>query len=195
MKRGLQFGLLGFALIFKALPAQAHPGHLAGAGFFAGFMHPLSGWDHFLAMTTLGLWLGLTQERSAFLSAVAAWMIALSAGFILGLSGFHLPLVEPGILATVLILGLLAATATRLSPRVVAPMLAAFAVFHGHAHGTEAPEGAATLYALGFVTTSVGVIAASYGIARRIPSTRREVIVRAVGGAVVAASAILGFAS
>lgn len=195
MKRAIRFGLLGAAVMVVALPAYAHPGHVEGAGFSAGFMHPLSGWDHFLAMRTLGLWLGLSNERSKFLSAVAAWTMALTAGFLLGLSGFHLPLVEPGILATVLILGLLAATATRLSPRVVAPMLAAFAVFHGHAHGTEAPENAAMLYALGFVAASIGLIAASYGAARSIPSQWREAVVRGLGVAIVAAGAILGFAS
>lgn len=194
MRYAFSIGLAALFLMFGA-PAEAHPFHSQSAGFTAGFAHPFSGWDHLLAMATLGLWLGLHHSRNGFFSALAAWSIALSAGFILGLFGVHLPFVEPGILATVLLLGLLAATAARVPAAIVAPMLAAFAVFHGHAHGAEAPVGASVLYASGFLIASAGIIATSYAAVRRIPAERREAVVRAFGVAVVAAGAALGFAS
>lgn len=194
MKYAFPIGLAALFLMLGA-PAEAHPFHSQSAGFSAGFVHPFSGWDHLLAMSTLGVWLGLNHSRNGFFYALAAWSIALSAGFVLGLFGVHLPLVESGILATVLLLGLLAATAARVPAAVVAPMLAAFAVFHGHAHGTEAPIGASVIYASGFLVASAGIVSASYVVMQRVPVERREAVVRALGIAMVAAGAALGFAS
>ncbi len=174
-------------LLLAATPAAAHP-LLTGAGFAGGFAHPFMGWDHMLAMTALGLWLSKTNP----MTAVMTFLTAMAAGFMLGTGGIHVPLVEPGILASVLVFGLLAATAVKLPAGVTAPMIAVFAVFHGHAHGTEAPLGASLLYAGGFILASAVIISAAYLATRLIGN---EIVVRRIGIAIVAAGAVLGFAA
>ena len=139
-----RFIAVGLALV-AATPAFAHP--LSGdAGLAGGFAHPFSGWDHLLAMTALGLLIGSTQKR--FAAILLAFVAALGAGFVLGVKGLHMPMVEPGILASMMVFGLLTAVAAKLPVSIAAPLIAAFTVFHGHAHGTEAPAGAAQPRAL-----------------------------------------------
>lgn len=47
--------LLPLFLLAGVPLAQAHPGH-GPAGFVTGFIHPLTGWDHLMAMLAVGLW-------------------------------------------------------------------------------------------------------------------------------------------
>jgi urease accessory protein len=177
------------AFLLAASPAAAHP-LLTGAGFAGGFAHPFLGWDHMLAMTALGLW--LTASKTKPVTAISTFLAAMAAGFVLGANGVHVPLVEPGILASVLVFGLLAALAVKVPTVVAAPVIAAFAVFHGHAHGAEAPLGASLLYAGGFVLASAAIISASYMATRLI---KNETAARRIGIAIVAAGAVLGFAA
>jgi urease accessory protein len=186
MKRVLPILALG---VLAAGPAMAHP-LLTGADFAGGFSHPFMGWDHVLAMTALGLWVQVSKANP--ITAIVTFLAAMAAGFVLGANGVHVPLVEPGILASVLVFGLLAAMAVKLPAAVAAPVIAAFAVFHGHAHGTEAPLGASLLYAGGFILASAGIISASYMTTRLI---KNETVARRIGIAIVAAGAVLGFAA
>ena len=179
---------LAFLLLATA-PVAAHP-LMTGAGFAGGFAHPFMGWDHMLAMTAFGLW--LTVSKTKPVAAIATFLAAMAAGFMLGANGIHVPLVEPGILASVLVFGLLAATAVKLPAAVTAPVIAAFAVFHGHAHGAEAPLGASLLYASGFVFAAAAIISTAYMATRLI---KNEVVVRRIGIAIIAAGAVLGFAA
>src|SRR5690606_25471009 len=92
----------------------AHPGHIdqtQHSMFAAGLLHPLTGLDHLLAMLAVGLWSALTHQslRRAMLAPVV-FLIMLFAGAMLGIMGVQLPLVEPMIMASLLILGLLVAT-------------------------------------------------------------------------------------
>jgi urease accessory protein len=176
-------------LACMATPAVAHSGFQGHGDFVGGFVHPLSGWDHCLAMVALGLWLGLTQPRMPA-AAFATFSGALTAGFLLAVNGLHVPFVEPGILTSVFVFGLLTVAAVRLPDTATAPLIAAFIVFHGHAHGTEAPEGAAVAYAAGFIGASVLIVAAAYAGAL---SVRNPKLIRPVGAAIVAAGTILGF--
>jgi urease accessory protein len=56
MRSGLLFCL---ALVVVSTPAAAHTGHPGHASFMAGLLHPLTGWDHLLAVATAGAALGL----------------------------------------------------------------------------------------------------------------------------------------
>jgi urease accessory protein len=145
-----------------AAPAFAHPG--PHNGLAEGFIHPFSGWDHMVAMAALGLWLGGTQS-TGMIAAFVSFAGALLAGFLLGVNGFHIPFIEAGILASVLVFGLLAVTARKLPARLAAPLIAIFALCHGHAHGAEV-NGSALLFGFGFIGASILISGGAYALMR-----------------------------
>ncbi|MGQ9369485.1 HupE/UreJ family protein [Azospirillum sp. ST 5-10] len=165
--------LTAAALALLATPALAHPGHLSGAGFADGAAHPLNGIDHLLAMVTVGLCAALIGGRALW-TVPAAFVGAMLAGGALGMAGIGLPLVEPMIYASVVVLALLCVLPLGRSATVTAALAAWFGLFHGHAHGAEMPEGAAALgYALGFVLATAALhgagLAAGLGLRRLFP--------------------------
>lgn len=127
---------LAAILTLVASGAAAHTGGHAGEGFLTGFVHPLSGWDHMLAMVAVGLW-GAFLGRPAIWQLPVVFPIVMALGGVLGIAGVMLPLVEVGIAASALILGLMIVLAVRPPLWVAGTVVGAFAVFHGHAHGTE----------------------------------------------------------
>jgi len=157
--------LVATAIAFAPALAQAHPGHGPAANFTHGFAHPMMGLDHVLAMLAVGLWAAQLGGRASWL-VPAAFVSVMTAGAGLGMSGVHIPLVEQGIIASVLVLGLLIATAARLPLVASAGLVGVFALFHGVAHGTEMPASASGFaYAGGFALATamlhiVGLFAA-----------------------------------
>ncbi|MEO6339088.1 MAG: HupE/UreJ family protein, partial [Caulobacteraceae bacterium] len=100
-----RFITIAAALMF-ATPALAHSGHGEHGGLVAGFIHPMTGLDHMLAMVGVGLWAGLVLKRGWWLwpAAFVGFMIV---GFAAGLGGGGpLPGVEAVIGASVVALGL-----------------------------------------------------------------------------------------
>ena len=128
-------GLLGSGL------ASAHTGVDAGShhGLVQGLMHPLTGTDHLAAMLAVGLWSAVSAPAvdHRMLRAPITFALMLLAGALLGLAGVSLPAVEPMIAASVLVLGLLAASRQALSAPLAGVLVGGFALFHGVAHGTE----------------------------------------------------------
>lgn len=184
---------MGVALVVAAMvgPATAHTGVGAVHGFQAGVLHPLLGLDHVLAMVAVGLWAGLVggKARLAYPLGFVAMMVV--AG-LWGMSGGALPGVEIGIAVSVIVLGL--AIALKLTPPLAAGTAACalFAIFHGHAHGAELPDGAGAFsYAAGFVLATAALhglgLAAAGALAQRAPLLARV----AGGGLVLAGFAIL----
>ena len=150
-----------------AAPAAAHlpPGQYGS--FAAGVSHPLFGLDHVLAMVAVGLWaalLGQKGEARALWTVPAAFVVAMAAGFGLALAGVALPLVEPMILASIVVLGLAVALAARIDVRLSAGLVALFAIFHGHAHGGELAGAGALEFGLGFLVATAGLHAAGVGL-------------------------------
>jgi len=146
-----QLALLCFLLLWSR-GAFAHilEGDAAG-GFISGFEHPISGWDHILAMVSVGLW-------GAQLGAPAIWLlpvtfpIVMAFGGMLGLMGVPLPGTEIGIALSAVGLGAVVATEAQPPLWVAALLVGFFAIFHGHAHGTELPpDENGVLYSMGFV--------------------------------------------
>ena len=134
--------------------AHAHVQQGQAAGFLTGLGHPISGFDHVLAMIAVGLW-------GAQLGAPALWLLpvtfpmVMALGGMVGLLGVPLPGVEMGIAASAILLGL--AVMSELRPPLAATvvLVGIFGVFHGHAHGTELPAGqSALLYSMGFVAAT-----------------------------------------
>jgi urease accessory protein len=140
--------LAGCSLIQST--AWAHPGH-PGHAFGDGWQHPLSGWDHLLAMVAVGL-LGVRLGGRALWALPAAFLGSMLVGGLVAEAGLALPGVELGILASVLVLGLLVASAWVVDLRAALVVVSAFAVLHGYAHATEmAAGGSLSGYAAGFL--------------------------------------------
>jgi urease accessory protein len=149
-----RFCLSAVLLLAAAMPAYAHVGIGTTSSFTAGFMHPLSGLDHMTVMVAVGLWAALKGGK-----AIWAWPVAfvgvMLGGAVLGMAHVPVPFVEPGILASVVALGLLVALAVDLPVSAGVAIIGLFAIFHGHAHGTEVPENAGGLeYMAGFATAT-----------------------------------------
>ncbi len=152
----MQRRLLTVALLVLPLAgtAHGHTGEGVQGGLISGFTHPLFGWDHVVAMVAVGLW-------GAFLGRPAIWLLpvvfplVMAFGGALGVVGVPLPAVETGIALSGVVLGLLVAFGARAPLWVAAVIVGVFAVFHGHAHGTELPDSASPYaYALGFVVAT-----------------------------------------
>jgi urease accessory protein len=179
-------------LMAAALPAKAHVGIGTTSSFAAGFAHPLSGLDHMTVMVAVGLWAALKGGR-----AIWAWPLAFVGvmlfGGALGMLQVPVPFVEPGILASVVALGLLVALAVDMPVSAGVAIIGLFALFHGHAHGTEVPENAGGLeYMAGFAVATAllhGVgIAAALGLGLKFRS-----LVRVAGAACAAVGVGLVF--
>lgn len=173
--------------------ASAHAdGGLAG-GFASGFLHPILGWDHVVAMLAVGLW-GAFLGRKAIWILPVAFPLVMAMGGALGVLGIPLPAVETGIASSAVVLGAMVAFAVRPPIWLAALIVASFAIFHGHAHGTELPQAANALaYSLGFViaTGLLHLCGITFGLLVRWPLGR--LAVRAGGGLIALAG--LGFLS
>ena len=156
----------GLATLAWLLPAAllAHTRGGEAAGLLAGLSHPVSGLDHVLAMVAVGLWGAQLGPPAVWLLPVAFPMV-MALGGTLGLVGVHLPGVEIGIALSAIGLG--AAVLFEAKPKlgVAAALVGFFAIFHGHAHGTELPPGAnGLLYSIGFVVATGLLHLAGIGI-------------------------------
>lgn len=158
-----------FAAIAVAGSAQAHPGALFGVagaqGFMPGFLHPLGGVDHVVAMLLAGVLAGQVGRRAVWLVPLAVLaMIAL--GGILGAAGGTQSVVEFGIFGSLLVMGGLVAWAPRLPSALAAAIAGGFAIFHGIAHGAAMPvTSTGAIYGLGFLAASAALIVAGLGAA------------------------------
>ena len=172
-------------------PVLAHTGLEHAVSLAAGFAHPWSGLDHMLAMVAVGLWAGLNGGRALWVWP-AGFVGVMLGGGALGMAGVAIKLVEPGILASVIALGLLVLAAARLPVALGGALVAVFAVLHGHAHGTELPTGvAAATYATGFALATALLHAIGLAIAYLCHSDSGKPIVRGAGAAVAAAGVAL----
>lgn len=178
------------ALLAAAAPASAHTGIAGTSGFMQGVAHPIGGIDHVLAMVAVGL-------LAAQLGGRALWLVPLSfvsvmaIGGALGMANVGLPFVTLGIALSIVVLGLSVA-ARRHFPTLAAMALAGlFALFHGHAHGTEMPDTASALaYGLGIALMTVCLHAAGIGCGLAtgaIGRTAGNTLLRATGGAMAVA--------
>ena len=171
--------------------AHAHTGMEHAFSFASGFAHPWTGIDHMLAMVAVGLWAGLNGGRALWVWPVAFVGVMLAGGT-LGIAGVPIPFVEPGILASVIVLGLLVLAAARLPVALGAALVALFAVLHGHAHGAELPAAAsAASYAAGFALATAVLHAVGVGVALLARSEGGRIIVRGAGAAVAVAGVAL----
>lgn len=188
--------LLIIALLLAPAAVLAHSGPAGhDHGFAFGFLHPLGGLDHLLAMIAVGL-------LAAHLGGRALWLVPLSfvalmaTGGAIGFAEVRLPYVELLISASVVVLGLL--VAFRANVPLVAAMLIAgfFAIFHGHAHAAELPDSESPYpYAAGFLLATallhLAGVMIGFGFAKLSASGLGQRIVQAGGGAMALAGVVL----
>lgn len=172
-------------LLFPAV-AGAHEGGGTLGGLWSGFVHPLTGLDHMVAMVAVGLW-------GAFLGSRAMWALPVVFPVVMALGGgagvlkMPLPAVETWIALSGLVLGLLVACAARPPLWVAGVVVGLFGFAHGHAHGTELPASANPVaYAIGFVVSTglLHLAGIGFGLLAHWPWGRTAV---RVGGGVIAA--------
>jgi len=180
-------GLSALLLILLwPVAALAHIQAGEAGGFVSGLSHPVSGLDHVLAMVAVGLW-GAQLGMPAIWVLPVAFPMMMAFGGMLGLVGLPLPGVEIGIAVSAMVLGALVLGGVRLSLAAAVLVVAFFAVFHGHAHGTELQAGQnAVLYSLGFViaTGSLHAVGIGIGLVQRWDLGRK--LLRGAGGVVLA---------
>jgi urease accessory protein len=176
-------------LMLAALPAAAHTADGVAGGFISGFLHPVAGWDHVIAMVAVGLW-------GAFLGRPAVWLLpvvfplVMAVGGALGVVGVPLPGVEVGIALSAGGAGRDGGAGRGPPLAVAAVIVGVFAIFHGHAHGTELPQSASPIaYSLGFViaTGLLHAVGIGFSLLGRWPLGQH--LVRAGGGAIAALGA------
>jgi urease accessory protein len=143
--------------------ASAHTGTHEINGFISGFSHPFMGLDHTLVMLGVGLWASRLARFNASLT-IAAFLSFMTIGAGLALLGLNIQGVERGILASVLITGLLLSVSRQLPSVLTISLLASFALLHGFAHGAEMPQAAEPIhYALGFLLATAMLHAIGLG--------------------------------
>lgn len=175
------------ALLVVTQAAHAHSETMTGGGFVRGFLHPLTGGDHLLAMVAVGMW-------GAVLGAPLIWLLPVTFpmlmvfGAVAALAGLSLPVIEPGIALSVLVLGGAIAACWRAAIPVALAVVAFFGFLHGYAHGRELPQAASpAAYASGFVLASGLLHGAgiAIGTVRALP--HGDVVLRALGAFIAAA--------
>jgi urease accessory protein len=183
----LAFPLL--AILAIAHPAFAHEQTGVPGGLASGFLHPLTGVDHLIAMVAVGIW-------GAQLGAPAIWVLpitfplVMAMGGVLGILGVPLPLPETMIALSAIVLGLAVALHLRLPFAAAAVVVGVFAIFHGHAHGAELPRSANPLaYGIGFVVATGLLHLTGIGIGTLLRFPVGKPLIRGLGAAIAA----LGF--
>jgi urease accessory protein len=178
-------------LTLAAGPALAHTGVGPVSGMAAGFAHPIGGLDHVLAMVAVGI-LAAQQGGRALWLVPAAFGAMMMVGGALGVAGIALPYVELGIAGSVIVLGAVIAVGRRMPVALAMALAGAFAVFHGHAHGTEMPLNASGLaYGAGFVLATASLHVAGIGLGLGAAKRARSLALRFGGGAIALAGLAL----
>jgi urease accessory protein len=176
-------------VILSAQTAFAHPQKGEAVGFLTGFRHPISGLDHVLAMVAVGLW-GAQLGAPAIWILPVAFPMVMAIGGMLGIMGVPLPGIEYGIALSAMLLGAAVMFEVRPPIGIAAALVGFFAIFHGHAHGTELPPGQnALLYSMGFVIATGCLHALGIGVGTVHRWTWGQKLLR-VAGALVAGGGV-----
>jgi urease accessory protein len=185
MKGSFRVTVLLLTTLMVPSLAHAHSGAGVTSGLLQGIGHPLNGLDHICAMVAVGLWAAQMGGRSIW-TVPLTFITVMALGGILGMIGVNLPLVETGIIISVLTLGVLIAASVRLPLVASGIIIDLFATFHGHAHGTEMPETLSGLaYAAGFIIATAFLHACGIGLGIAIQRIANPKIVRFAGTAIV----------
>jgi len=192
----LSFNKILFALlavVFVPAISYAHTGLGTLSGFGDGFGHPLLGADHVLAMVAVGIWAFQSGGKAVWLIP-ASFVGMMLVGGLLGFSGVKIPFVEHGIFMSILVFGVLIAAAARFPLALGMIVTGAFALFHGHSHGTEIPALASGLfYSFGFILATAALHIVGIAGASAVSSVQPRALVTRFAGAAIAAVGLMFF--
>lgn len=175
---------LAAAWLLTSTPAAAHTGTGLAGGFVSGLTHPLTGFDHLLAMVSVGLW-GAFLGRPLIYALPVVFPVVMVLGAALGMFGARLPMVEIGVALSVLVLGTCIAMSLRAPVWMASAIVAAFAIFHGYAHGRELPAAADPVgYSVGFVLATGLLHVAGIGIGLLNERPGGVAVTRSLGAAI-----------
>lgn len=178
-------------LALTPLLAHAHTGVDVVHDFSHGLTHPLFGLDHLLAMIAVGLWAVQLGGRALW-AVPTSFVGVMILGSMLGFAGIPLPMVETGILTSVLLLGVLITFAVKVPLWASSALVAIFAVFHGYAHGAECPANSMSLlFGAGFVLATASLHLVGIGAGKLVGSTTKDWALRACGAAVLVGGILL----
>ncbi|WP_161781961.1 HupE/UreJ family protein [Nitratireductor basaltis] len=157
--------LLSVIVGTMVLPAEAMAHPPFSISLIDGLLHPISGVHHLLAMIAVGVWAAQSGGR-----AVWAWpvcfIIIMVGGSAAASAGFSIPFVEPGILTSILVLGLMITFAAKLHIAAGAALIAVFALLHGYVHGVAYPiDGTIMQYLAGLILGTACLHAAGIAVA------------------------------
>lgn len=187
---------LSVAVTAMLLPtaALAHTGVGGTSGFSHGFAHPILGLDHVLAMVMVGVFAAQIGSRALWL-VPATFVAVMAFAGALGVAGIGVPFVETGIALSVVVFGAVVAFGARAPLAAAMGIVGLFAIFHGHAHGTEMPEDAGGMaYAAGFMVATALLHLAGIGLGSligRAGERHGSLVVRSAGGVAAAAGLVL----
>ncbi len=161
-----------------------------GGGILSGFLHPLLGIDHLLAMLAVGI-LSAQIGGRALWTVPATFVGVMGIGALLGIFGLALPFVEYGITLSVLVLGVAILFGSRIPEWGALIAVAFFALFHGNAHGTEIPVitdtiGLLVAYILGFLIATAGLHVIGALIGLLVGRSKNGQVFMRMGGLVIA---------
>lgn len=164
--------ILAASILVTPASAYAHVESGQAAGFITGLQHPWSGLDHVLAMIAVGIW-GAQLGKPAIWLLPVTFPMVMAMGAMMGLLRIALPGVEIGIALSAVLLGVMVTGEVRPKMIIAAFLVGFFAIFHGHAHGSELPPGqSGSLYSMGFViaTGFLHAIGIAIGLVHRWPA-------------------------
>ena len=173
-----------------ACPAEAHVGTGLAGGFVSGFLHPLTGWDHLLAMVSVGLW-GAILGKPLIVALPVIFPTMMVVGAFMGILHVPMPPVEIGIALSVLGLGGVIAFGYKAPVWLACVLVAIFAIFHGYAHGRELPSAADPVgYSTGFVLSTglLHVCGIVIGLINEHP--KGKLVVKGLGAVIVLAGCV-----
>jgi len=150
----LNKNLFIFLICLLAYPFPAIAHNFTGmVGFYDGISHPVLGFDHFLAMISVGI-VSAQIGGKAIWTVPATFVIIMTLG---GVFGFLLIInefffVEVGIILSVILLGFGISIEKKIPTKLIMVFVGIFGLFHGIAHGIEVPAAAnPLLFVLGFI--------------------------------------------
>jgi urease accessory protein len=176
--------VVGGSLLILTTSAAAHTGTGLPGGVLSGLRHPFAGFDHLLAMVSVGLW-GSVLGRPLLYALPVIFPAVMVGGAVIGMLGMPVPPVEAVIALSVWVLGGCIALSLKAPVWVASLIVATFAVFHGYAHGKELPSAADPIgYSGGFVLATGLLHLVGIGIGSLTNFPGGVVAMRSVGAAI-----------
>ena len=191
MKPQIRSSMLAVSLSVIPTLALAHPGHPGheGYGVLAGISHPFTGADHMLAMVAVGLWAALRGGKALW-AWPAAFVVASVSGFVLAKTGLALPIAEPMILASIIVLGALTAANAKAPTLLGVGLIAVFGAAHGYAHGAESPS-ASLGFPLGMALSTIVLHGLGLAVGLGLQRLQRPKLIRLLGLGAAAGGLVL----